>query len=271
MRLRLWLPLLAISFLFPTRLLRAHDMWLEPSSFQPDLASLVSVQLRVGDTPAQAEPAPRDSRRIVRFIAATSEGETPIIGVDETEPAGLLRPQQPGLQILGYHSTPTLIELEAEKFEAYLTDKGLEKISALRAHRGERARKGKERFSRCIKALITVGEAPTGGSDRTLGFPLELIANDNPYQHDLNTPFSARLLFEGKPLAEALVKATTLNPSATNLAARTDEQGQVSFRFPVPGAWVLTAVHMTSAPAGAEADWDSFWASLTFEIPSGQQ
>jgi len=30
--------------------------------------------------------------------------------------------------------------------------------------------------------------------------------------------------------------------------------------------WMIKAVHMIPAPAGIDADWSSFWASLTFEI-----
>ena len=31
--------------------------------------------------------------------------------------------------------------------------------------------------------------------------------------------------------------------------------------------WLVKAVHMVQAPAGTDADWESLWASLTFEIP----
>jgi hypothetical protein len=30
--------------------------------------------------------------------------------------------------------------------------------------------------------------------------------------------------------------------------------------------WLIKAVHMVPAPAGARADWASFWASLTFDM-----
>jgi hypothetical protein len=31
--------------------------------------------------------------------------------------------------------------------------------------------------------------------------------------------------------------------------------------------WLVKAVHMIEAPAGSNADWLSYWASLTFEMP----
>jgi hypothetical protein len=33
------------------------------------------------------------------------------------------------------------------------------------------------------------------------------------------------------------------------------------------GAWLVKAVHMVPARADAGADWESVWASLTFELP----
>jgi hypothetical protein len=32
--------------------------------------------------------------------------------------------------------------------------------------------------------------------------------------------------------------------------------------------WLVKAVHMVPSPAGVQADWDSFWASLTFGLPA---
>jgi hypothetical protein len=34
--------------------------------------------------------------------------------------------------------------------------------------------------------------------------------------------------------------------------------------------WMIKAVHMVPAPAGTGADWESVWASLTFESSEGR-
>ena len=75
-----------------------------------------------------------------------------------------------------------------------------------------------------------------------------------------------RLTYENRPLAGALVVAMNrLNP-AEKLTARTDADGRVRFRLRPGGMWLIKAVHMVPAPAGAHAEWASFWASLTFEM-----
>ena len=56
-----------------------------------------------------------------------------------------------------------------------------------------------------------------------------------------------------------------LNP-AEKLSARTDKDGRVRLKLRPGGMWLIKAVHMIPAPAGSNAEWQSFWASLTFEM-----
>jgi hypothetical protein len=147
---------------------------------------------------------------------------------------------------------------------------GLEKISALRAKRGEQDKNGTESYTRCLKALLAVGPATEQDTDHVLGFPLELIADTNPYQQTPGTPLPIRLLFEGQALEGALVEAKSLHSTEAVLTARTDAKGHVSFRFPSSGEWMLNAVHMVEAKPkhkNTQADWQSYWASLTFALP----
>ena len=53
------------------------------------------------------------------------------------------------------------------------------------------------------------------------------------------------------------------------VSARSDAAGRVQLRLSEAGPWLIKAVHMVPAPAGTERDWDSFWASLTFQLADG--
>jgi hypothetical protein len=40
----------------------------------------------------------------------------------------------------------------------------------------------------------------------------------------------------------------------------------VRLRLAAPGVWLAKAVHMVPLPPGEDAQWESTWASLTFEL-----
>jgi hypothetical protein len=43
----------------------------------------------------------------------------------------------------------------------------------------------------------------------------------------------------------------------------------VRFRLTEGGTWMVRAVHMIPAPAKTQADWVSYWASVTFDAGTG--
>lgn len=242
-----------------------HDFWIEPSSFHPPVPVDLSVALRVGQD-FRGEPVPRTASRIVKFAAISAGVERPVEGLPGADPAGLIRIEEPGLSILVYRSNHATAELDAEKFEQYLAEEGLERIVAERARRGERRKPSREVYSRSVKALVFVG-ADRSGSDRPVGLSLELVAEKSPEVLRPGQALPVRLLWEGRPLEGALVVAMSRHDPSRKLSSRTDRQGRVSLSLPAAGIWLVKSVHMVPAPKGTGADWESLWASLTFEVP----
>ena len=239
----------------------AHDLWIEPTSFSPVPGQLVGVKLRVGMN-LSGDPVPRVPELIREFVVAEEAGLKTIRGRDGADPAGFIRSGQG--QVLGYFSNPSRIELPAEKFNAYLEEEGLDAILVLRAKRGDGNSVGRELYSRCAKSLLLSGEG-----DRRLGFPLELVAERNPYVLRDGEDLPVRLLWQGRPLEGALVVAINSASPKEKLSARSDRGGRVHFRLRPGSMWLVKAVHMVAAPPGADADWQSYWASLTFEANGG--
>ncbi|HEY0557816.1 MAG TPA: DUF4198 domain-containing protein [Thermoanaerobaculia bacterium] len=270
----LWVALL---WVLTAPALLAHNFWIETSTFTPAPGQRLSVRLRVGQE-LQGDPVPRDPGLFRRFVAVGPAGtETPVPGVPNTEPAGFESFPSPGLYTIVYDSTRYPVALDAAKFETYLKEEGLEAISAARARQGKSAAGAKEVFSRCAKALLAVGGGNGGnggtgvGFDRVFGQRLELVAEKDPYALAGGGELPVRLLYEGKPLAGALVMALQRGlpgAPATKVTARTDGRGRATLKLDRPGFWLVKAVHMIPAPADAGADWESFWASLTFAVPS---
>ena len=265
---RLLPALVAAALLLSGTTMLAHDLWIEPSQFLPDRGESVGLRLWIGQNLA-GDPLPRVPAFIKDFFFDDGSGHKTIVGRAASDPAGLLRVTAPGLYVVGYHSTPSTVDLTAAAFNDYLKDEALDAVSAERQRRNQNGVAVHEQFSRCAKSLVLVGQARDGQVDRTLGFPLELVAEQNPYAVPPNQELSVRLLYENRPLAGALVVALNRARLPERLTARSDRDGRVRFRLPQGGMWLIKAVHMIPAPPGTNADWESFWASLTFGTRAG--
>ncbi len=248
----------------------SHDFWIEPQSFRPMPGARVPIRLYVGQD-FSGEAIPRLPDRIVRFVNAGPTGEQPIPGVLGDDPAGAIAPTSAGLYIIALHTKPEEVVFDNPgEFEQYLRTEGLERNLALHQMRTQHGRKIRETYFRCAKSLVAVGTPGTPGTpaaDKALGLPLELVAETNPYRLDKNHRLKLRLLYQDKPLDGAMVVLSNKARPLAKLKARTDRDGRVEVALPQRGVWLATAVHMIPAPRFATEDWNSLWASLTFELP----
>ena len=253
-----------LAFALSGTWLSAHDMWIEPTTFAPEVGEIVGVRLRVGQD-LLGDPIPRSSALINEFVVEGTEGRKPVVGRSGGDPAGFIGVETPGLLVVGYASNPSTIEQPPERFAQYLKDEGLDAIAALRARRGQTGAV-REMFSRCAKSLVLSGPANKTQGDKPLGFALELVAERNPFTMDAGQELPVRLTYERRPIQGVLVIAMNRVRPSEKLSARSDKDGRVRFRLPRGGMWLIKAVHMVEAPAGADAEWVSYWASLTFEL-----
>lgn len=244
----------------------AHDFWIEPSTFRPEPGATLTLALRVGEH-FQGEPVPRNPDKLKQFILVGPNGTMPIAGEPGAEPAGRIRVGSTGVYVAGYRSHPSSIELEPAKFEAYLREEGLESILQARTERGERDKPGRETYSRCAKAVLSVGAGTGEDPPPALGFTLELLPQRHPDKIKVNTELPVVLRYEGQPLRNATVTALNRDQPEVPFTGRTDASGTVSFVLHRPGPWLIKCVHMVRLPEGGEADWESLWASLTFDVP----
>ena len=139
----------------------------------------------------------------------------------------------------------------------FLQEEGLERFAPNGKYR--------ERFFRYAKTVIGGGQAilpvHSQGKQACLpstrfGFRLELVP-----ACDLS---SMQLFFENKPLAGALVTAIARDDAA-RVSARTDAKGRVTLPLPHNGVWLVKSTWLVAAPPGSGFDWESLWASVTFE------
>jgi len=242
-------PILSLLAVAPAG---AHDFWIEPSSFTPGAGAVVEVTLSVGAR-LEGETVPRNEALIERFVAIDTTGETPVLGLDGQDPAGLMRTRGMGGSVIVYRSLRSRVALDAPSFASYLELEGLPSVSP-----------GPEVFSRCAKALLAVGGRGSSSFIKPVGLKLEIVPEADPYALAPGAPLPVRVLYDGKALRNALVVALDRAMADQPQRIRTDAAGRARVALPRTGMWLIKVVHMIPAPSDAGAKWESFWASLTF-------
>ncbi len=261
--------LAAVALLGLTARLPAHDFWIEPERFRPPPGARTEVALLVGHG-FEVTPFARRAERIVRFDHVDRKGTRPVPGLEGRHPAGLVVPRDAGPSWVVYRSTRAFLTLPAERFEPYLREEGLEEVIALRADRGDAGAPGREAYSRCCKALLgTPGPDDAAFVARPVGLALELVPDLDPRVPDDDAGLPLRLLRDGRPVERARVDLHPLRPGelGTPVAtARTDAAGRVRLSAPGPGRWLVASVDMAEAADDVDADWESLWTTLAFEV-----
>jgi uncharacterized GH25 family protein len=101
-----------------------------------------------------------------------------------------------------------------------------------------------------------------------VGLTLEIVPETSPYALPRPATLPVRVLYDGRPLAGALVKITDLaHDAAPREQHRTDGEGRAGFAMPGDGAWMMDAV-WTKPLADEGVDFETVFSSLSFGFPA---
>jgi uncharacterized GH25 family protein len=250
----------------------AHQLFLMPSSFHVSPGERITVALHNGDSFPDSEGPPALQRlRDVALHAGGLQYNVTNIRVDDKRAIGDARIPAKGSLILTARTIPNFIELKAEAFEKYLKGEGMSQIIEWRKERGESEKPGREIYSKYVKAILRSGGNGDDGFGKVVGFAVELIPEKDPYALKAGESMPVRLLWRGKPASGIMVEAAIApsaggGPAESRQIGRTDAAGRVSIHLNKAGKWRVHAIAMERCQDPAKADWESFWATLTFDL-----
>lgn len=257
-----------ITFLSSTLLL-AHEFWLMPNKFRVKVNESISLTFYVGED-FMGEIWKNKKERTLKLSHYTGENKRDLTDFaikGDTNDIQLSFDKE-GTQVLTMESKNSFIALEAQKFNEYLKDDGIDNIYALREQRGELNKPSKEFYRRCAKTLIQVGTKSDNTFKKNTGMPLEIIPMQNPYFSKRGDKFTVKVLFNGEPLKDKMI--VTWNKTATTKTRqqklRTDAKGEMTFPLDQKGQWMVSTVHMIPIENNPEGDYQSYWGNLTFEF-----
>ena len=256
---------LAVLALLQAAPAHAHEFWVEPDSFRPVPGAKVPVRLFVGQY-FKGNSMPWLTENFERFTFADAKGTEKFRSVLGDDPAGTLTVRAAGrLWIVLRSGYFDLTYDRPGEFDAFLAKEGIGHL----VPREQRSRfPVRETYVRYAKSLLLAGKAVPGSApDRAFGLPLELVAETDPYK-GRSREFAVRLLYRGAALPGALVAAySKAVPGQRATEARTDASGRARLALNRHGVWLVNAVHLLPAPKKSRAQWETLWASLTFEMP----
>jgi len=224
---------------------------------------MVKLRLHIGQD-FGGEVIPRIDHWIARFDYRDDNGLGVVPGRLGDDPAGRLEKISATTSVI-YQGQRKVANLGPDKFNTYLGEEGLERILEARRERGELDRGVREWYSRYAKTIIQPRDAGGNAWSFRFGMPLELVPLRNPAALE-DDVLPVRVVYRGQPLEDVLVVAYSRKDPERKLRVRTGTDGIAELPLAGEGPWLIKAVHMIRAPEGAEDhDWESFWASLTFE------
>jgi hypothetical protein len=246
----------------------AHDLYLMPETFRPRPGQTIEVAFHNGDAFPQSESGVAVSR--LRDTNLRGRTETvPLTNLQETrqKTTAQVRVNKEGCLLLTGRTLPRRIELAPEKFESYLKGEGLGEVIDWRKANGESSKPGRERYSKYVKSLLQSGPCDEYYQS-VVGFVIEIIPEQNPYGKRPGSQLPIQILFRGRPAAGLKVEVSVFanGRTSTQAAGVSDSHGRVQVPLAASGIYRLHVIKMERREA-PEIDWESFWATLTFEVP----
>ncbi|MGB0412139.1 MAG: DUF4198 domain-containing protein [Pikeienuella sp.] len=246
----------------------AHEFWLEPTDYSVAVGEEIIADLKNGEA-FKGGKYPFIDEYFTTFDVITRKGAKPVPGRRGDYPALTMKAETGGLHVFAYASTANdLAYSKFEKFESFVTGKDMAWVLDAHKERGLPTEKVREDYFRYAKSLVKVGSG--AGRDTLVGFPIELVAELNPYTTDADPRF--RLYRDRKPMADFEVQVWNIAPETgevTESKYRTDATGRVTIPRGEGGEFLLNAVQIVEPDAAQTArgvDWISIWGTTTYFI-----
>ena len=247
----------------------AHDLFLKTDSFflQPNSKFTIKV---MNGTFQESEGAVSFAR--LNDVSVVSAGkrvhpQEADFTKNETTAFMNLTTGEAATYVVGLSTKHREITLKAADFNGYLKEDGLPDTLEERRKTGELEKDAKERYSKHVKAILQVGKKQTDDYKTVLGYPVELVPQQNPYKLKKGDAIEILCLKDGKPLAGQVVLAGREQKGKIIVSSdlRSDAKGIIRLRLDGAGKWYVKFINMTKLD-DPNLNYESKWTTLTFEI-----
>jgi uncharacterized GH25 family protein len=261
------------KFVIPTllvlaiALISAREFWLQPLKFVYKSGEKLVMSFKAGEN-FIGEPWDLQKNQIQSLVLQhTSSSSSVLDSIREDGNNNLiLTLRAEGSYLLSMQTKNAVNEWEAEKFNSFLKENGLDEILDRRTKTNTLASPAKEYYSGYTKLLVQVGEKKEDTHKKINGFPVEILPLENPYALKIGDPIHFKILFDGKPVFGVRVKVWNRFDNRTTIQnIYTEKNGTLETRVSSPGPWMVSVIRMVPSKQSG-ADWQSYRGSLVFGI-----
>ncbi len=251
--------------------LHAHDFFFRTDSYFVQPNATIKVRALNGTFSKSENSITRDRLRDLSVVGPSGREhpDTTMWSTSGDTSVFTAKLGASGTYVVGASLRPREITLKADDFNKYLADDGIPDVLASRKANQQLGKGATERYSKHIKAVLQAGTRRDGSFATVLGYPAEIVPLDNPYSARAGGSIKVRTLVDGKPVANQLVVSGGRNPGGgrfTERRVRTDTSGVARIQLPSRGQWYVKFIHMTPFVGTERIDYESKWATLTFEV-----
>jgi hypothetical protein len=246
----------------------AHTLYFLPARFQVRRGEKLVFSLHTGDSFPESESIVAPERLVdARLVHGEQVRRITDFQALGKATHGVVEVAEAGSHWLAVQTMVNSLELNAGKFESYLRDEGLDQVIEWRRINGESSLPGRERYSKYAKSLI-VCDTPDEKWRTVAGLEIEFVPEADPSRLRPGDVLPLRLLWRGKAAAGVRVEKAWASGAdrGVEVVGRTDSEGRIEARLERAGKWRLHAVEMERGKNPGVADWESYWATLTFEV-----
>lgn len=257
----------AWGWLILVPLLQAHDLYLYPSSFTAKPGTNASIAMHNGDAFPRSDGPPVFDR-VKDAVVIHSSGIQPLRNLRKVGTAGMGDYTVPtGSYAVAMRTAPNFIGLDPTQFEGYLNHEKLDWVIRWRVDNREFAKDGRELYSKHCKALMNLDRDDF--ALKPVGHTAEIVLLENPAKSGAGSTVAVQVLFRGKPVEKQSIEASWSHNGRTERywVGETNHEGKLMLKLRSAGAWKLHTIIMERSKQPEQADWESFWASVSFAVP----
>ncbi|PCI34250.1 MAG: hypothetical protein COB54_00180 [Alphaproteobacteria bacterium] len=252
----------------------ADQMFLKAQDYRPAVKAAANVHLLNGTFEISANAVAVDRIKNVRIVAGgkvTTPSESQWKQAKSFSTLSFAA-EVAGTYVVGLSTKPRVIEMDRNQFVGYMAYEGMKDALATFIQ-DSKLTSVRERYSKHVRTFMQVGDQKTDDYKASLGHPLEIMLEDNPYNLRFGKTVKFQVLLNGKPLANQSVKASyegfhahnTTGGHITSYNVKTDDQGRASFLLSNKAVWYISLINMQPVNDG-DADYESNWATVTFDV-----